>query len=92
MDSIDSSIRPLLEGKVEILDYNEALARAKTEPVAGILCLPHPHVDGKLLDQLAPNGGIKVVSNYGVGVDHINLDDCIARKIPVGHTPHVLNK
>jgi glyoxylate reductase len=34
--------------------------------------------------------GLKVISNYGVGVDHINLGDARRRKIPVGNTPGVL--
>ena len=31
-----------------------------------------------------------MISNYGVGVDHINLADAAARGIPVGNTPGVL--
>ena len=40
-----------------------------------------------MLDRLP---GLKVISNYGVGVDHINLDDAASRGIPVGNTPGVL--
>jgi len=35
---------------------------------------------------------LKVVSNFGVGVDHINLDDAKSRGIPVGNTPDCLNE
>jgi glyoxylate reductase len=61
--------------------------------VRAILVLPHPHIDGALLDRIAPLGNetLKVVSNYGVGVDHIDLADCRERGIPVTHTPGVLN-
>ena len=34
--------------------------------------------------------GLKVISNYGVGVDHIRLADAAARGIAVGNTPGVL--
>ena len=34
---------------------------------------------------------LKVVSNYGVGVDHIDVEAAHRLKIPVGNTPHVLN-
>lgn len=34
----------------------------------------------------------KVISNYGVGVNHIDLDAASARGIPVGNTPGVLNE
>ena len=47
----------------------------------------HLVVDGAMLDRLP---GLKVISNYGVGVDHINLEDAAARGIPVGNTPGVL--
>jgi glyoxylate reductase len=40
-----------------------------------------------MLDRLP---GLRVISNYGVGVDHINLADAAARGIPVGNTPGVL--
>jgi glyoxylate reductase len=34
---------------------------------------------------------LKVISNFGVGVDHINLDDARQRGIPVGNTPNILD-
>src|SRR6185369_12985450 len=34
---------------------------------------------------------LAVISNYGVGVDHINLADAAARRIPVGNTPGILD-
>ena len=54
--------------------------------VDGILSVCHGCVDGTLLDQVAAlnaaagkTSGVRVVSNYGVGVDHINLPDCASR-------------
>jgi glyoxylate reductase len=32
-----------------------------------------------------------VISNFGVGVDHINLKDATERNILVGYTPNCLN-
>ena len=34
---------------------------------------------------------LKVISNHGVGVDHINLTDAAERGIPVGNTPGCLD-
>jgi hydroxypyruvate reductase len=45
-------------------------------------------VDGKLMDALPK---LEIVSNFGVGVDAINLDDAKARGIIVTNTPDVLN-
>lgn len=56
--------------------------------IVGVLTYAHPHVDAALLAQL-PN--CKVVSNYGVGVDHINVADCVAAGIPLGNTPGAVN-
>jgi len=35
--------------------------------------------------------GVRVISNYGVGVDHIDVADAHDRDIPVGNTPNILD-
>ena len=57
-------------------------------PIEGFYTYGHMHVDGSLMDRM-PN--LKVISNFGVGVDHINLQDAADRAIPVGNTPDILN-
>ena len=42
--------------------------------VEAMITYAHPHVDTALLARLP---SLRVVSNYGVGVDHIVLDDCV---------------
>ena len=59
-----------------------------SEPVDGLYTYGHPTVDGALLDRLP---GLRVISNYGVGVDHIDVAAAQARGIPVGNTPGVLD-
>ena len=58
------------------------------DPVDGIYTYGHLRVDGPMLDRIP---GVKVISNYGVGVDHINVADAAARSIPVGNTPRILD-
>lgn len=77
----------LLEGKVQILPW-ETLLAGPDPSIAGIYTFGHPPLDGTLMDN-AP--ALKVISNYGVGVDHIQLADAVARSIPVGNTPGVLD-
>jgi glyoxylate reductase len=77
----------LLEGRVTLLPWSVAEA-GRGEPVEGVYTFGHPRVDGAMLDRLR---GVRVISNYGVGVDHICLPDAAARGIPVGNTPDVLN-
>ena len=45
-------------------------------------------VDGKLMDALPK---LEIISNFGVGVDAINLEDARSRGIIVTNTPDVLN-
>jgi lactate dehydrogenase-like 2-hydroxyacid dehydrogenase len=67
----------------------EALLRA-VAGCAGILTLLTDRVDAELLEAAGP--GLRVVSNYAVGVDNIDLAECTRRGIPVGHTPGVLTE
>lgn len=84
---LDPVIVELLEGRVEVLPWSAALDRRR-EDVAALYTYGHPLVDGPMLDRLP---GLKVISNYGVGVDHIRLAEAAARGIPVGNTPGILD-
>jgi lactate dehydrogenase-like 2-hydroxyacid dehydrogenase len=53
----------------------------------GLLSLLTDRVDDALIDA-SPN--LRVISNYAVGVDNVDLDAALRRGIPVGHTPDVL--
>jgi glyoxylate reductase len=83
---LDDTISRLLRDVVDVLPWTVALEGSR-EPVDGIYTYGHPQVDGATIDRLP---GLKVISNYGVGVDHINLADARSRRIPVGNTPGVL--
>lgn len=77
----------LMQDAVEWVPWS-ATASADDRGVVGIYTYGHPRVDGPLLDRF-PH--CRVVSNYGVGVDHIDLPAAAARKIPVGNTPSILD-
>jgi glyoxylate reductase len=66
---------------------DELLARAKG--AEGLITLLTERVDAELLDALP---GLKVVSNYAVGSDNIDLDAARERGIAVGVTPDVLTE
>jgi glyoxylate reductase len=59
----------------------------KVRDVEGLYCLLTERIDAELLDA-APK--LRVVSNYAVGYNNIDVDACTARGIPVGNTPGVL--
>jgi glyoxylate reductase len=54
----------------------------------GVLTLLTDRVDEEFLD--AAGKKLRVVSNYAVGFDNINVGACARRGIPVGNTPGVL--
>ncbi len=58
--------------------------------VDGALTLLTDKVDDEFLDAAGPQ--LKVVSNYAVGFDNIDVAACARRSIPVGNTPGVLTE
>lgn len=80
---LDSVVDELLDGQVELLPWGDDVVAAE-----GIYTYGHLTVDAAMLDRIS---GVKVVSNYGVGVDHIDVAAARERGIPVGNTPGVLN-
>jgi glyoxylate reductase len=58
------------------------------EGVDGILAVLTRRVDGELLDRAGSQ--LRIVANYGVGVDNVDLDAARARNVLVANTPDVL--
>ncbi|MGZ8667387.1 MAG: NAD(P)-dependent oxidoreductase [Solirubrobacterales bacterium] len=91
--------RLLLPAGVELLDDRfevvSAGLEAGPEEVRGlargasaIVADPTVLVDAPLLDAAGP--GLKVVANFAVGHDHVDLEACRARGVAVTNTPDVL--
>ena len=59
----------------------------KVRAVEGLYCLLTERIDDELLDAALE---LRVVSNYAVGFNNIDVDACTLRGIPVGNTPGVL--
>src|SRR5216683_6790703 len=66
-----------------------AFLKQHAQTVRGLATFGPLPVDGKLMDPLPK---LEIISNFGVGVDAINLDDAKKRKIIVTNTPDVLNE
>jgi glyoxylate reductase len=75
-------VTELLGGRVELVPWDHP------GPVEAVYTYGHPTVDAAMMDRLAP---LKVISNFGVGVDHIDVKAATARGIPVGNTPGILD-
>lgn len=83
----------MLSEHVEIDLWEEELPpaydvlRERTQRADGLLCLLTDRIDKELIENSAR---LRVISQYAVGIDNIDIDSATKRKIPVGHTPGVL--
>jgi glyoxylate reductase len=77
----------LTAGQVDWVPWSAAATPADRD-VVGVYTYGHPRVDGPLLDRFPQ---LRVVSNYGVGVDHIDVPAAMVRRVPVGNTPGILD-
>ena len=57
---------------------------------AGLVAMLTDRVDGELLDRAGP--GLRVVANYAVGYDNLDLDACTARGVLATNTPDVVTE
>lgn len=67
----------------------EALLKEHAPRVRGVAAFGPTPVDGKLMDALPK---LEIISNFGVGVDSIDLDAAKQRGIVVTNTPEVLDE
>ncbi len=73
----------------ELPPSREELLR-RVAGVDGLLSLLTDRIDDELLDAAGPQ--LKVVSNFAVGFDNIDVPALTRRKVPAGNTPGVLTE
>jgi glyoxylate reductase len=83
----------LLKEEVELTYNPDDRVLSRAELIAGmagqdgLLCTLMDGIDGELLNT---NPNLKIVANYAVGYNNIDVAAATARKIPVSNTPGVL--
>jgi len=87
-DGLPPVLLDLLGPSIDVLPWDTSPTSQSLACAVGIITYGHPIVDGPLLDRM-PH--VKIVSNHGVGVDHIDVAAAEARRIPVGNTPGCLD-
>jgi len=63
--------------------------RSRVRGVAGLLCLLTDRVDRQLIEAASE---LRVISNYAVGSDNVDLEAALERGLAVGVTPDVLTE
>jgi glyoxylate reductase len=89
----DKGLFPILEATEAEVWQDEApppyaVLQEKMKDIEGLLCLLTDRIDDALIKSAGPT--LKVISQYAVGYDNINVKAATARGIPVGNTPGVL--
>jgi len=84
---LPASVTRLVDDQVQWLPW-EAAHRGHKLAVDAVYTYGHPRVDAEFLDRLS---GVRVISNFGVGVDHIDLSAARDRGLPVGNTPGIVD-
>lgn len=86
----------LLRKECQVVVWPDALPPTRqalldnVEGASAILCLLSDRIDAQVMD--AAGAGLKVISNYAVGIDNIDVAEATRRGIPVGNTPGVLTE
>ncbi|MDK2897661.1 MAG: glyoxylate reductase [Candidatus Atribacteria bacterium] len=78
----------------EVSDFDGVLPREvlldKVKEKDGILCLLTDTIDQEVMEAAGPN--LKVIANYAVGFDNIDVEEATRRGIMVTNTPGVLTE
>jgi len=89
----EEGIKMLEEHELEI--YEGDIPPSKEEIIEGVrgkdalICLLTDKIDGEVMDS-SPN--LKIIANYAVGIDNIDLEEANKRGIVVTNTPGVLTE
>ena len=88
-DPLPESVTTMLGENITCCQWSDiADGDERLRTIDAFLTYGHLPVDGAMMDAM-PN--LKVISNFGVGVDHIDLDAARTRGLPVGNTPNILD-
>ena len=86
MDALRAFCQVRVNPEDRQLSREELLAAVKG--CNGLLCMLSEKIDGAVMDAAGP--GLKVIANYAVGFNNIDLEEASRRGIAVVNTPGVL--
>ncbi len=85
LDILEKRCEVKVNSHDRVLTKKELIEEVKG--VDGLLCLLTDTINGEIMD-VSPN--LRIISNYAVGYDNIDIEEAIKRKIMVTNTPGVL--
>lgn len=80
----DAMLQVLHDRGCDTYMWNPGGDTPRMEETVGFFVYGHDLIDGPIMDRMPK---LKVISNMGVGVDHIRVPDATERGIAVGNTP-----
>ncbi|HSV02249.1 MAG TPA: D-glycerate dehydrogenase [Phenylobacterium sp.] len=91
-DPVETRMRELFDAELNVAD--QPFTRAQLEDAVGRADVLAPTITDKIDASLLAKAGdkLKLIANFGVGVDHIDVPGAFARGIAVTNTPGVLTE
>ena len=87
-DNLPPQLIDMLGDDFQVVEWDDEPGDAALAECVGVIAYSHPAVDGPLMDCMPR---LQVISNHGVGVDHVDIAAADSRGIPVGNTPGCLD-
>ena len=93
---VPERVRAELEASFDVDIHDSELPPAHGELLAraagcdGLVTMLTDRVDAELLDAAGPQ--LRIVANYAVGLDNVDLEECARRGVEVSNTPDVLTE
>lgn len=83
-DALGERLGPVFANPDDVALERQALLEA-IRGAAAVLSTPGDRIDAAFFDAAGP--ALRIVSNFAVGVDNVDLDEAARRGVRVGHTP-----
>jgi glyoxylate reductase len=91
-DAIETRMRELFDAELNLKDIpmDRTALEAAVQRADVLVPTITDEIDGSLINAAGPQ--LKMIANFGAGVDHIDIDAAVARQIIVTNTPGVLTE
>jgi glyoxylate reductase len=91
-DAVETRMRELFDAELNLKDVpmDRAALEAAVQRADILVPTITDEIDGALIAGAGPQ--LKMIANFGAGVDHIDIDAAVARQIIVTNTPGVLTE